>query len=310
MKTNKIAFVVDGYFGLTIYKNIKSAYGKAINFEGLVDSACSALESVINEKCISPANLRHYYMGTDIERIDAERNEYEDSLKLSRFGARGRPLQNGREKGIDTMLYSDIMAEANSCSFDYLILLAGDLDHITLVQDLKSMGIKTVLFYGEIITNGVKTTGYSYELKNSCFSSVNLFELLDNEDIFQSANGTTNLMTSFMKKTNPSLGSRMVLKSNSSSVPTIANTVDSSLEDVISSVKQVISEKEQSQGRKLAFALQAQVGLQLKKNGINLPMPLGNFLKSYPNVFRTGTHPATQALTVSIQQDSNGNPIF
>lgn len=302
MKTNKIAFVADGYFGLTLYKDIKSKYGKVINFEGLVNSACRALESIINEKCISPANLRHYYMGTDIEKIDAERNEYEDSLKLSRFGARGRPLQNGREKGIDTMLYSDIKEEANSGAFDYLILLAGDLDHITLVQDLKAMGIRTVLIYGEIITNGVKTTGCSKELRDSCFDAVDLYDLLDNRDIYKSATGKENFMAEFMKKTNPDVCGRMLLKPEHGSTNEVTNIGDSSLEDVISSVKQVISEREQILGKRPAFALQAQVGIQLKKNGVILPMRLGPYLQSYPNVFKTGTHPLTQASTVSIRR--------
>lgn len=301
MKTNKIAFVIDGCFCFTLYKNIKTCYGKVINFEGLVSSACAALEERIKEKCISPASLRHYYMGTDTERVDPLRNEYEDSLKLSRFGARGRPLQNGREKGIDTMLYSDIKDEANSGSFDYLILLAGDLDHITLVQDLKSMGIKTILFYGEIVTNEGKTTGCSYELMNSCFDSVNLFELLENEEIFQSANRQSNLMTAFMKKKKTGISDKLTLKGNLG-MPKITDAENlSCLKDVISSIQQVISEKEQVQGRKLAFAFQAQVGTQLKKKGIALSVPLSTYLQSFPMVFKTGTHPVTQALTVSIR---------
>ena len=36
MKTNKIAFVVDGYYGLSLYRYAKSEFGKIINFEGLV----------------------------------------------------------------------------------------------------------------------------------------------------------------------------------------------------------------------------------------------------------------------------------
>lgn len=300
MKTSKIAFVIDGYFGLTLYKHIKKTHGKVINFEGLVDSVCAALEKITDEKCISPANLRHYYMGTDSLQSDADRNEYEDALKLSRFGARGRPLQNGREKGIDTMLYSDIKDEANSGVFDYLVLLAGDLEHITLVQDLKAMKIRTILLYGEITTNGVKTTGCSYELRNSCFESVDLFELIDNGDIFQNAQNQTNSMTAFMKGASSLSNNKLTAKSSYTPTTSSGNT-PALLSTVVSAIDKVIAEKEQAQGRKLAFAFQAQVGTQLKQNGVTLPMPLGEYLNSYPTVFKTGLHPTTKALTVSIR---------
>lgn len=298
MKTNKIAFVIDGYFGFTLYKNIKGTYGKIINFEGLVNSVCETLGNVIDEKCISPANLRHYYMGTDLGKINAERNEYENALRLARFGARGRPLQNGKEKGIDTMLYSDIKDEANSGSFDYLVLLAGDLDHITLIQDLKTMGIKTVLLYGEIVTNGVKTTGCSSDLKDECYKVVDLFGLIDDHDIFKSANIQTNSMTELMKQKSPNLLGGMVAQRP---MKISSNGISSLLKSVIDSVNQVISKKELLQGCRLAFALQAQVGTQLKNNGIALPVPLREFLESYPTVFKTGTHPLTKALTVSVR---------
>ena len=110
MKTNKIAFVIDGYYGFTLYKDIKRRYGKLINFEGLVNIACEALGKRIDEKCISPANLRHYYMGTSRTKNDSERDEYEDALKLSRFGARGRPLQNGKEKDARFKLWMSVFA--------------------------------------------------------------------------------------------------------------------------------------------------------------------------------------------------------
>ena len=318
MKT--IAFVIDGYYGFTLYKHIKSVYGKVMNFEGLVNSACEALGGCIGEKCISPASLRHYYMGTDLERPNAVRNEYENALRLARFGARGRPLQNGREKGIDTMMYSGIKDEADLSAFDYLVLFAGDLDHIILVQDLKAMGIKTILLYGEIVTNGVKTTGYSKELKDCCFESIDLFELLENKEIFQSFHSHANSMTNLMKETacgatgrplapvTPSVRKNYPARTNLSgqirhpavSAPSAGTGSEFLLQRVVASVKQVIAETEQLQGRPLAFALQAQVGTQLKRNGIVLPSSLSGYLASYPAVFRIGTHPRTQATTVSI----------
>ena len=313
MKTNKIAFVIDGYYGLVLYKDIKRKYGKVINFEGLVNIACEALGKKLDEKCISPANLRHYYMGTSRTKNDSERNEYEDALKLSRFGARGRPLQNGKEKEIDTMLYSDIKDEANAEAFDYLILLAGDLDHITLVQDLKAMGIKTVLLYGEILTKGVKTTGCSYELKSACFDAVDLYALLENDEIFSSIKHEYS-MSDYMKGVDSS--ERASSFPEKYSLPELSGcrsfeknflSLDKSKYDtdllgkVISSVRQVIDEKEKQEGRKLAFALQSQVGIQLKRIGVTLPVPLGNFLGMYPEVFKTGAHPYTNALTVSVR---------
>ena len=301
MKTNKIAFVVDGYYGLSLYRYAKSEFGKIINFEGLVNSACTALENIIQEKCISPASLRHYYMGTDLNNVNSVRNEYETALKLSRFGARGRPLQNGKEKCIDTMLFSDIKDEATAGVFDYLILLAGDLDHITLVQDLKSLGIKTVLLYGEIITNGIKTTGYSHELRDSCFNAVDLFEILDNGDVFKNTKYQHTSMTELMRTPMPKTSIVMEPKNPAVQQENELDKEDLTLKGVVDAVQEVISEKEKIEGQKVAFALQAQVGTQLKKNGVELPVGLKQYLESYPQIFRTGTHPVTQALTVSVK---------
>ena len=76
---------------------------------------------------------------------------------------------------------------------------------------------------------------------------------------------------------------------------------DLTLKGVVDAVQEVISEKEKIEGQKVAFALQAQVGTQLKKNGVELPVGLKQYLESYPQIFRTGTHPVTQALTVSVK---------
>lgn len=312
MKTNKIAFVIDGYYGLTLYKDIKHRYGKLINFEGLVAMACNAL-SKWGEKCISPANLRNYYMGTCHSTKDSERDEYEDALKLSKFGARGRPLQNGKEKGIDTMLYSDIKDEAESDAFDYLLLLAGDLDHITLVEDLKSIGKKTVLFYGEILANGVKTTGCSDALKSACYESVDLYSLLENDEIFSCAK--TECSIADCTKSRDSFNeTRTFSKTVSITTQPVAQAYEGNfpatelaecdavlLNKVISSIREVISVKENQVGRKIPFALQAQVGIRLKEKGVELPVSLGNFFDRYPGVFRTGAHPSTHALTVSVR---------
>ena len=105
---NRISFVIDGFFCFTLYKNIKHLYNKKINFEGLVNVVCRKLQQTTGNHFVSLPFLRQYYIGTDHEHIDAERNEYENALKISRFGEKGRPLTNGREKCIDTMLISDV----------------------------------------------------------------------------------------------------------------------------------------------------------------------------------------------------------
>ena len=72
------------------------------------------------------------------------------------------------------------------------------------------------------------------------------------------------------------------------------------LDKVILSIRQVIGKKEKQEGRKLTFALQSQVGIQLKRDGVVLPVSLGEFFSTYPDFFKTGTHPYTNALTVSV----------
>ncbi len=243
-------------------------------------------------------------MGTDLGTVDPVRNEYENALLLARFGARGRPLKNGREKCIDTMLYSDIKEAADSGAFDYLVLLAGDLDHITLVQDLKNLGIRTLLVYGEIMSQWgrTKTTGYSRELKETCFEAVNIFDLLDNQDIFKPVN-CHHSITDLMRKTEISVPEKRLITDRFLKQDSLCKGInaDELLKEVVSSVNQVISEKEKLQGRKLSFAFQAQVGNQLKRSGIALPASLSEYFATYPHVFKTGTHPYTQALTVSIR---------
>lgn len=314
MRTNKVAFVIDGYFGFTFYKHIKSTYGKVINFDNLVNSSCKALGKLLDEKCISPANLRHYYMGTDLERKDASRIEYEIALSLSRFGARGRPLRCGKEKCIDTMLFSDIKEEATAGAFDYLILLAGDLDHITLVQDLKAMGVKTILLCGEIVSNGVKTTSYSEELRRACFDSVNLMELLENQYIFQSAEKESSSMTKFMKSKPSNHNVQQPLRQSMHqpvrntvrhparrSVVTV-HTRKTLLQNVIDAVNQTFALKQEQLGKRVPFVYQTKVLDQLNQNGIRLPMPLNQYLDSYPTVFRTGAYSDSRSLIVSLRK--------
>ena len=313
MKTNKVAFVIDGYFGFTFYKHIKTSYGKVINFDNLVNISCEALGNILEEKCISPANLRQYYMGTDLERMDANRIEYERALSISRFGARGRPLKCGKEKGIDTMLFSDIKEEATAGAFDYLILLAGDLDHITLVQDLKAMGIKTILIYGEIVSNGVKTTGYSEELRRSCFNSVNIMDFLNDPDICQSTKTQPSSMTMIMKartrQTSDQLVQHPVCNTEYRPLrrPVHRNAVPvrpkkNLLQNVIDAVNQTFALKQEQLGKRVPFVYQDKVLAQLKLNGIKLPVPLNQYLDSYPTVFRTGAYSDLRSLIVSLRK--------
>lgn len=313
MKTNKVAFVIDGYFGFTFYKHIKSTYGKVINFDNLVNISCEALGNILEEKCISPANLRQYYMGTDLERIDVNRMEYERALSISRFGARGRPLKCGKEKGIDTMLFSDIKEEATAGAFDYLILLAGDLDHITLVQDLKAMGIKTILIYGEIVSNGVKTTGYSEELRRSCFNSVNIMDFLNDPDICQSTRTQPSSMTMIMKARTRQTSDQPVqhpvcnTEDRPLRRPVHRNAVPvrpkkNLLQNVIDAVNQTFALKQEQLGKRVSFVYQAKVQAQLNQNGIRLPMPLNQYLASYPTVFRTGAYSDSRSLIVSLRK--------
>lgn len=313
MKTNKVAFVIDGYFGFTFYKHIKTTYGKVINFDNLVNISCEALGNILEEKCISPANLRQYYMGTDLERMDANRIEYERALSISRFGARGRPLKCGKEKGIDTMLFSDIKEEATAGAFDYLILLAGDLDHITLVQDLKAMGIKTILIYGEIVSNGVKTTGYSEELRRACFNSVNIMDFLNDPDICQSTKTQPSSMTMIMKartrhtSDQPEQHPVCNMEDRPLRRPVHRNAVPvrpkkNLLHNVIDAVNQTFALKQEQLGKRVPFVYQDKVLAQLKLNGIKLPVPLNQYLDSYPTVFRTGAYSDSRSLIVSLRK--------
>ena len=299
-----VAFIIDGYFGLTLYKHIKQVLGKTIDFNTIVNSTCAELERRIGKKCVVPTNLRVYYMGKNLDNLNSTCNRYEENLQLARFAAKSRPLHGGREKGIDTMLYSDVIKWAQSHTFDFLVLLAGDADHVILVQDLNDMGIPTLLLYGEIMTKGRKTTGCSSELKQACFHSINLFNLLNRAGNRPSGNAT---MSS--KRTNhiPATGFRSPSPTHKAVFQATPRNNSNLLQKVQATVRQVIAEKEQSQGRRLAFAFQSQVGTQLQRNGINLPVSLGEYLASYPNIFLVGAHPITQAATVSIIRGRNFN---
>ena len=296
--TATVAFIIDGYFGFTLYNNINQVHGKVIDFNKVVNATCAELERRIGRKCMAPTNLRQYYMGKNLDNPNPACNKYELSLQAARFGARSRPLHGKREKGIDTMLYSDVMKWAQYNTFEYLVLLAGDADHVILVEDLKQMGIQTVLLYGEIMTQGRRSTGYSSELRDTCFHSINLFNFVGKSKLHHLNNSSTSGKTVH----SPATGFRAPSNNNKPTSQNRPRNTSNLLQKVQTTVKQVIAEKEQSQGRRLAFAFQSQVGIQLQRNGINLPVSLGEYLASYPNIFRVGTHPTTQALTVSIIQ--------
>ena len=185
MTIKRIAFAVDGIFGLELFQHAKEKLHKVLDFGGLVQEVCQRLET--EHGC--PKVLRQCYIGAVAKNWNPVRKEYETALRNARFGMRGWPIgNNGKEKGIDTMLFSDVIEAAQQDYFDYLVLFAGDLDHITLVQELKEMGKETILIAGRVYgDDGLEKTGYSKELEGNCLEAIDIFSLIGNPKVFRDA---------------------------------------------------------------------------------------------------------------------------
>ena len=269
----KVFVAIDGIFGLDLFQHGKEQYHKVLDFTGLIQEVCQQLGVKNGCQVLAPKVLRQCYIGAIAKSWNPLRREYETALRNARFGMRGWPLySNGKEKGIDTMLFSEVLEAAQLDYFDYLVLLTGDLDHITLVQELKEMGKETVLITGKVCgEDGLEKTGYAKELKNNCLETINIFSLIGNPKVFKDA-------------------------------PTIPAVVADKKQilQVVQAIEEIMAERSKEMGKSMVFAYQDQVEARLVQNGIPLDMPLGKYLVSFPTIFRVGRDWFSPRKTVSI----------
>lgn len=269
----KVFVAVDGIFGLDLFQHAKEKFHKVLDFGGLIQDVCRRLGAKDGCQVLAPKVLRQCYIGAIAKCWNPDRREYENALRNARVGMRGWPLySNGKEKGIDTMLFSDVIEAAQLDYFDYLVLLTGDLDHITLVQELKEMGKETVLITGKVCDeDGLEKTGYAKELKNSCLETINIFSLIDDPKVFKDA----------------------------PAIPAVAAD-KKQIPQVVQAIDEVMAEKSKEMGKSMAFAYQDQVEARLVQNGTPLDMPLDKYLVSFPTIFRVGRTWFSPRKTVSI----------
>lgn len=272
-----ISFIIDGFFCFNLYQHAKNTHHKVLNFAGLVRAICKRMAAKVGCEIVAPKILRNCYMGLSVDIPDLL--DYEIALSDARFGMRRRPLVNGKEKAIDTMIQSDIKEAAQDGFFDYLFILAGDFDHDTLVGDLKDLEIGTILVTGEY-RDGKNITACSEKLKSNCFETIDIFSFLNNPDVFEDMPAT----------------------------PT-----DSTDEELLQQVKQVVQEmmdeKTKELGRQMVFALQFSVAKKLEQLGIKLGITLSEFFAKHQDVFKVGIDAAPFRKTVSIKRQTNSQEV-
>lgn len=77
---------------------------------------------------------------------------------------------------------------------------------------------------------------------------------------------------------------------------------------IIIAIRNVIERLQNDRGgRHIAFALQSEVGKELKRMNVKVRGGLMNYLKARPFIFNVGTHPSTNALTVSVKRSGSQN---
>ena len=270
MARKKIACVFDGFFLFNLYQHAKNTHNKVLNCAGLVRAICKHIEIRDGCKAVVPHFLRNCFIGMSTVEPPTM-VEYVTALSNARFRMSCRPLCNGKEKAIDTMVCSDTIDAAQNELFDYLVILTGDQDHVPLVQDLRDLGIEVILLTGEY-KDGDDVTGCSMELKSNCSETIDIFSFLDDPQVF------VNLPVSY-----------------------VASTDEKFLLQVRQAVHEVMDEKSREQGREMAFALQVSVAKKLEQYGIKLGMTLSEFFAKHKDVFRVGFDGSPFRKTVSIK---------
>ncbi|MBR4684464.1 MAG: NYN domain-containing protein [Spirochaetia bacterium] len=275
----KKAFIaVDGIFGFDLFQHGKEQYHKVLDFGGLIQDVCQRLGTKGDCQVLVPKVLRRCYIGATTKCWNPVRREYETALRNAKFVMPGRPLcSNGKEKGIDTLLFSEVIEAARYDYFDYLVLLTGDLDHITLVQDLKEMGKETILLTGKVCgEDGLEKTGYSKELENNCMETIDIFSLIGEPKVFKDV----------------------------PAIPAVAAD-KKQIPQVVQAIVEIMAEKSKEVGKTAVFAYQDMVEARLVQNGTQLGMPLGEYLVSFPTIFKVGCVWFSQRKTVSLINTTN-----
>lgn len=304
----KLLIVIDGYFILELYRKA-IGLGKKVNFTGLITYITQLLQQKYGNNIIVSMEC---YIGLNPHPSPIE-TQFLTELRNAGFAIHGRQIRpNGKEKGLDGEIVWHIAEKAILGIIDALILLAGDFDHITPIQNLKLRNIPTFLVSG---ISKASDSYYSEDLKDACEEFYDFFELLENPKTYSSIPAYSNHSPRAV------VGKKPVHIAKSASVPGIhkkpvsavqtpivkRNPRNSSLtpaqilqNKVKGTIADVIQAQSQKQGRHLVFCLQAEVGKELKRRGITLPESLGSYLAARPSVFRVGTHPYTKARTVSV----------
>ncbi len=314
----KLLIVIDGYFILELYRKA-IGLGKKVNFTGLITYITQLLQQKYGNNIIVSMEC---YIGLNPHPSPIE-TKFLTELRNAGFAIHGRQIRpNGKEKGLDGEIVWHIAEKAILGIIDALILLAGDFDHITPIQNLKLRNIPTFLVSG---ISKASDSYYSADLKDACEEFYDFFELLENPKTYSSIPAYTNHSPRAVVGKKPvhiakpapvptpivSASTRPVVhKKPVSAVQTPIvkrNPRNPSLtpaqilqNKVKGTIADVIQAQSQKQGRHLVFALQSEVGKELRRRGITLPESLGSYLAARPSVFRVGTHPYTQARTVSV----------
>lgn len=286
-KIMRLMVVIDGYFFLELYR-LGIGLGKKINITELVQYIVELIERECGIKC--SITFMDCYIGLNQHPSSIEQ-QFIAALRNSCVAIHGRQLRRGKEKGNDTEISWDVSEKAALRQIDGIILIAGDLDLITITQKLRVKRMPSFLVSGR---SKISTTGYSKELRNSSQLFFDINDLLNNPRTFTPVKKTVVVKT---RNQAPVFKAVPAFPKNAASIS--VKTPEILQSEVKAVISYLIKKKSCEQGRRLAWVFQSEVISELNMRHIILPQSLGQYLANRPEVFRVGFQPYTNRRTVS-----------
>lgn len=337
MGTVKFNFSIDGNYGFHLFQYLKDEQKKLINWRRLEAYIREFLSKKAGENCL--INVRNYYIGNSYKLDDKDtkegidRKDYQNSLTMANFQPYLIQKQGQKEAGVDIRLAIEAIKHMNDEGVRYFVLVSGDGDFCTLLDELHDVGKEVLLIQGTIPeTFDRKGTYTSTVLTSLADYKIDLFELSETHpeifDYFENlsyASPATSRKPMGLPPVPPpppqrpviarTIPERTTFEIPKTTIPTFKQTLDEILPKetlpaltpaiMLQAVKGVKAERERQKGVPLKSVFLADVGLKLSDMGYKTPPEgLKEYLKKYPDLFYVGINKQTNHPIVYLKEDA------
>jgi uncharacterized LabA/DUF88 family protein len=111
--------------------------------EAPVPEAITVARDILTKRLgfVDPASIIRAYWFASYRGSDEIRRQYAVALRKAEFEPRLFPRIGDKEKGVDIDLTREMLVNAFARNFQRAVLIAGDADYVTLVNEVKRYGV-------------------------------------------------------------------------------------------------------------------------------------------------------------------------